>query len=375
MTEEIYDTSWFQLIESDSSPKTGIKISKNIIEHYEAQSTFRFTETVNSKEVDLSNLVVSHGTLDEQDPDNSTYKEYPLTPTFEKDTLNYEIELMEYIDDMDITATLADEKCTLRMKVPKRDENNKLLYETDGITILYEEKEMESDVPINVTLNKLGEPDTILTVTVTSKDGKSEKAYEVTIKRPYATVKGKAILGNFDDEEVVQNILDIYGIEINNQVSINLYGANLADWESITDIYNLEYDDPFTYDKLAEIPIQNTQESKLDGIFEIYIIPGEYDIQVTRLSYLDYIYIGVIANEGDIIDMGEFRMLGGDANRDGVISQEDVNETKKVMDMEKEDPDYKDSYNPSQTGVVIAEDLGYVKQNQDQELQRVKFSP
>ena len=65
MTEEEFDISWFNLVEdSTTSPKTGIKI--NI------------------------------------DTDNSTYKEYILTPTFNKETYNYEISLMENLDKVDI---------------------------------------------------------------------------------------------------------------------------------------------------------------------------------------------------------------------------------------------------------------------------------
>lgn len=53
-------------------------------------------------------------------------------------------------------------------------------------------------------------------------------------------------------------------------------------------------------------------------------------MQVTRLGFLDYIYSDVIINAGDEIDMGEIRLAAGDANRDGVISQEDVNTIKNI---------------------------------------------
>ena len=115
-------------------------------------------------------------------------------------------------------------------------------------------------------------------------------------------------------------------------------------------------------------------QSNDDGTFEIYVIPGTYDIQVTRLAYLDYIYVDVIINSGDVIDMGQFRMEAGDANRDGLITQEDINETKKNMDMESADPDFSEAYNPTQIGTVIMEDLGYVKSNQDKELQIKYFN-
>ena len=66
-------------------------------------------------------------------------------------------------------------------------------------------------------------------------------------------------------------------------------------------------------------------------------------------------------------------MAAGDTNRDGVITLEDISLTKKVMDMEENDPSFKPDYNPIQTGIVMLEDLRYVKKNQDQEIRIVNF--
>lgn len=374
MTADEFDVSWLKLVPSaDYNPTSGIKISVTTTKRYEAQSTFRFTDEVASKEARLSNLVVSTGITDTENPDNSTYKEYPFTPTFDKDISLYEIKLLEYLDNMDITATTLDGKATLKIKVPKRDEDGNLVYQTDGTTIEYEEKEMQDKTPFNIVLNKLGEPDTVLTIISTAEDGKTTQEYQVTIKRPYATIRGKAILADFDDEGKVQDILDVYGVELNNRVGINLYKPNLAEWESIPDIYQIVYPDPFTYEKLEDVPKEASMTSEDNGAFEIYIIPGEYDVQVTRLGYLDYIYSDVVLKEGDIIEMGEIRLSAGDINRDGTISQEDINQVKSVMDMLSDNVDFLENYNPSQIGIVSQEDLNYAKSNQDKNLQIVYF--
>ena len=374
MTEETYDPSWFQLVTSTSSPKTGIKISVSTTEYYEAQSTFRFTGAVNSKEAKLSDLIVSTGTINEENPEESTYKKYTLTPEFEKNTTSYELELREYIDNMDITAIKTDEKSTLKIKVPQKDDKGNLVYEEDGTTISYEEKDMQSGTPLNVILNKLGEPNTVITVTVMAEDGKTSEKYEINIKRPFATIKGQAILADFDNEMSVQNFLDNYGIQVNNRVDINLYKPDLAEWESISDIYQLQYKNPLTYEKLESIPKETTGKSNDDGTFEIYVIPGTYDVQVTRLGYLDYIYCDVEVKDGDVVDMGNFNMPAGDANRDSVISQEDMNLLRKVMDMSNTDADFLESYNPSQIGSVSQEDLNYSKANQDKMLTIIYFN-
>lgn len=88
---------------------------------------------------------------------------------------------------------------------------------------------------------------------------------------------------------------------------------------------------------------------------------------------MDYIYVNVVANKGDIIDMGTIRLVAGDANRDGIITLEDISLTKAVIDMDTADPDFKENYNPVQTGTVMLEDLAYVKLNQDEELEIVYF--
>lgn len=127
MTEPELKLSWFHLVEStDNSPTTGIKINTNVINYYDEQSTFRFTMT--SKETSITNLVVSKEEKieeDMQEGEESTYKEYTLTPSFDPEILNYETTILEYIDSVDITATKTYEKTKMKIKIPKRDEDRK----------------------------------------------------------------------------------------------------------------------------------------------------------------------------------------------------------------------------------------------------------
>ena len=127
MMEPELKLSWFHLVEStDNSPTTGIKINTNVINYYDAQSTFRFTMT--SKETSITNLVVSKEEKieeDMQEGEESTYKEYTLTPSFDPEILNYETTILEYIDSVDITVTKTYEKTKMKIKIPKRDEDRK----------------------------------------------------------------------------------------------------------------------------------------------------------------------------------------------------------------------------------------------------------
>ena len=223
MTEDIFDASWFSLVESNNTyPKTGIKINIDGIHNFQKQSTFRFTDKTASKNADLTDLILSKG-------ENDTYKEYDLTPEFDKDTLVYETTLLEYCDEINLKAILADEKSTMKVRVPKRDENGELVYEIDGVTVVYEEKDLSSDTQMGVILNKLGESDTIIDVIVTAEDGVTIKDYKVTIKRPYGTIKGSIQLGeNLRDEMQLS-----YGNYVEYIANATLYKSGLFDWNGI----------------------------------------------------------------------------------------------------------------------------------------------
>ena len=189
MITDNFDVSEFNLVENLSySPNTGIKIDYTAQESYQAQSTFRFTDATASKDASLKDLIVSSGT---KDGEEHTYKEYELTPTFDKEVKEYEITLLEYVDKMNITAIQNNEKATMKVKHPKRNEDGNIVYETDGTTIVYEEKELLNNTEYMITLNELGKEDTNITILITAEDGKTTDEYKIKIKRPYGTIKGK----------------------------------------------------------------------------------------------------------------------------------------------------------------------------------------
>ncbi len=322
MKADEFDKSWLSLQTStESSPKTGISINIDGSSKYEEQSTFRFTDKTASKNVNLSNLVLSSGTKDEEP---STYKEYSLTPKFEKDTLDYQYELLEYIDNMDITAVLEDSKATLKLKIPKRDENNNLVYESDGSSISYEEIKINDNTPSKVTLNKIGEPDTKLKIIVTAEDGKTSKEYTITIKRPYGTIKGKIFTEptSFTTEKHIAEVLAYLESDVEEKVN----------WESaINNTKNGKSDDlntVFRGDKensIIGIEEKNKMNTKDDGTFEIYLIPGKYTLLIDKKGYLDQYYINVNVADKDEIDLSSYEtssvitLIPGDINKDGAI--------------------------------------------------------
>lgn len=311
MTANEFDISGFELVTDTSSPTTGIKINLNLTQSFEAQSTFRFTDQTASRDATLSNIVISSGETDEENPSNSTYKEHNLTPTFNKETFNYEIELLEYIDTMKIKATTSDENATMKIKVPKRDENNNLVYDTDETTIIYEEKEIQSDTPLEFTLNKLGEPDTHLTINITAEDEKTTSTYEIVIKRPYGIVKGSVY---------VPPIASTTGI---HKADIKFYKTEEVAKEIDLSAMAVAIDKSSVHSTLITLNSKNYITND-DGTYEIYIIPGEYDILIDKSGYLDHIYKSRQINEGDVLDLGEEQLVAGDLNKDGIINQRDM---------------------------------------------------
>ena len=216
---------------------------------------------------------------------------------------------------MDITAILEDQK----LKVPKRDEENNLQYENDGTTILYEEKEINDNEANKIILNKLGEPDTKVTIIVTSEDGQTNKEYTITIKRPYGTIKGKIFTEptSFTTEKHIAEVLAYLESDVEEKVN----------WETaINNTKNGKSDDlntVFRGDKensIIGIEEKNKMNTKDDGTFELYLIPGKYTLLIDKKGYLDQYYINVNVADKDEIDLSSYETsIPGDINKDGTI--------------------------------------------------------
>ena len=306
MTADEFDISGFGLVTDTNSPTTGIKINLNIIEAYEEQSTFRFIDETASKDATLSNILLSSEEVNVEDPISSTYKEYALTPAFNKDTLDYELKLLEYIDNMNLTAIKSDEKATMKISLPSRDEDDKLLYDSSG-EILYEEKTLDSNVPLEISLNKLGEPDTILTITVTAEDKVTTNEYSIKIIRPYGTITGQIQTYNTDDI---------------HKATVKLYKTGEIEWED----YYVSYNDVYTHDDLPE-PLKYI-ETQEDGTFLIYVVPGTYEIMIDKECHFDHIITNNEIKESDTKDFGTINLIPGDINKDGMIDAKDFNSIK-----------------------------------------------
>lgn len=357
MNADEFNIESFKLVESEKSPKTGIKINIDNSRSYQNQSTFRFTDKTASKDADLTSIQVSSGIKNDDNPDESTYKEYKLTPEFNKEIKEYQITLLEYLDTIDITATQSDSKSKMKIKYPKRDVDGNLIYEADGTTIVYDETDLANQTAKEVTLNKLGEADTEITIKVMAEDGKTTNEYKVKIHRPYGTIKGSIQL-----EDTLRDSLDMsYGIYVEYVGSITIYGHDEFDWDSI-----LSGD--VTYDDLASIEPQLKYdiEDIDNGTYEIKIIPGNYDIQIQSSGFLDVINNDKLIKEGDILDLGNELMLAGDVNHDGYVGIEDIQVIYSRMDSSEGDGIYIEDADYGNKGYIGVEDISLTYKRMDE---------
>ncbi len=94
--------------------------------YYDKQTTFVFKDRTAVADASLEMMKVTHKVIDEENPDKDETKEYTLSPEFNSEILEYETEIREYIDDIDLTIKKTDPEGTSKVRVPKRDENRRV---------------------------------------------------------------------------------------------------------------------------------------------------------------------------------------------------------------------------------------------------------
>ncbi len=334
-----------------SSPTTGIKIYQYIKNYYEAESTFRFTDETASDDANLTDIVVSSG---EKNVEPETYKEYDLDPEFDnQDPNEYTVTIKDYIDAVDVTATKSEEHATMKIKVPKHKDDGSLDYDgNDEDSIQYTETDLTSGDPFKVSLNKLGEPDTIITITVTAEDG-TEKTYKVTIKRPYGIIEGNIIT------ETTIGTTDTYNAEIRVYKSddVSADGINWNDIISGTSTYE------GVHDKLIQLESMNYKTND-DGTYKIYVIPGTYDILIDKPGYLDVIYKDREVQLEETEQLGEDdKLIAGDINKDGTIQVADLSMLMSIFAINNTDPQYEIKYDFNEDTEIQVADLSILMSN------------
>lgn len=353
-SNEVFDIEGFKLAgpndgtdyQDTEIPPTGIWINIDGTYRYENQSTFIFEDATASKDADLLNIEVSSEQESEEEPDSPIKTTYELEPEFEKDKNEYTVTLYDYIDEVDITAKQSDVKANMKIKVPKRDDDGNLVYKDGGMEIDYEEKDLENNTPLSVTLNKLGEPDTEITITVTAEDGNTTKEYKVTIKRPYGTIKGQIHTQSSIDNHTAD--IRIYKSEDVSK-EINWGTVKQGDTDNI-------------HEQLLELPHQE-YKADVDGSYQIYVIPGRYDVLIDRPGYIDEIYTKREVTENEEENLGEKELTPGDVNKDGVIQIIDLSILMNAFSTESTDSAYETRCDFNEDSEIQIIDLSILMSN------------
>ena len=341
--ETAITTDDIKLKTGSTSPTTGIKVVTSESNNYQAQSLFEFTLDLKSKNANLKKIEISNGNNEE-----GNYRSYDLNPTFDKDTLEYETKIVEYIDSVNLKTQAEDAKSTIKIKYPKKDKNGKTERDNNG-NIVYEEKKItdtSQEIQEKIELNKLGEEDTIIEITVTAEKQEIQKTYKIHIKRPYGKIKGKIQLGNGLKESMDGS----YGITMNYVADLRIYKQDQINWDDIIQ-GNLSLDD------VDSEQTEKTTKSDDEGNYEIYVIPGKYDFYAERQGFLADITTKITINENDEIDLGTKILYEGDADRSGIIDLNDTIEIVNSMGASKGDSTYSEKYDFGQKGYVSLDNM------------------
>ncbi len=325
-----------------NSPTTGIKVVTNNSDNYQNQSLFIFTLDLKSKNADLADLKLSNGSDEDGD-----YREYTLDPKFDKDTLEYSTEILEYVDKAKLSIKKADKSSTVQIKKPKVDDDGNITYEIVNIS------DDSLDITDEITLMELGKGDTTIEIIITAEDTAISKTYKLVIKRPCGKLKGKVQLGN----GLRESMQGSHGIYVKYNANVKLFKTGDVNWDDIIP-GNLTMDD---------IDGMTTERSAISdddsGEYIIYIIPGSYDLLLDKLGFLSHVIKNISIAKDEEIDLGTDILDEGDTDRSQMINLTDVVAVSETTGSAQGDGKYSESCDFGQKGYIGLDDMVSTIQN------------
>ena len=158
-----------------------------------------------------------------------------------------------------------------------------------------------------------------------------------------------------------------YGHTVQYIANITAYETGIFDWEGLVPKTS-------TFDDLDKLKIERRVESDgSTGRYEMYILPGRYDVILERLGFMAEVITQITVNEGDIIDLGNRVLAEGDVSRDGIVSALDIAEVTDRMDSIKDDGVYEERADFGQKGFISALDIVSITDNMDKLINIEKY--
>ena len=305
------DSTTFSLKSGDKSPLTGIKIDQTYTDNYTDESVFRFS--VLSSDSSLNEIKYNFFNYDKDDDDedvlpsmtDSDYTELDLSQkdSDSTDTMSkYTIVLNEYLDNISLKLKQSDTKSTVKINGTAVDISK------------------SQELP----LNSLGGGDTTIDILLTAQDG-TEHTYRLIIQRPFATIKGEVYTA------------PTQGTTGNNNATVRIYQSSDTaagvDWSSVNTTGDTLHDELIALDSIDK-------DTEDDGTYEVYVIPGTYDVLLDKEGYLDHIFVSQTLAVNDVLDLGKKDLIAGDVNKDGVIQTLDLSLFLSKYNVKKGDSDY-----------------------------------
>ena len=224
------------------------------------------------------------------------------------------------------------------VKVDYSQDNSSLWAEVTSETSQVKIKDKNGETSYNTPTNQknISLKENITEVTVTVKNGAGEeKEYTVRIQKRPPAITGKVITQATDQTK--------------QTATIKVYKTSDTRDE-----------------KDAENPREIIQEIEInpDGTYNLDLKEGEYDLVVTKTSYLEYRLTNIVIKEGETITIDDINIYAGDIDENGEIEIEDLTSIiENYGTITDDNKAQKGKYDLNEDGIVNKQDRSILKAN------------
>lgn len=286
---------------TEEQPKTGIKVMANKYDYYEKASMFRFTQDLISSNAKLSSLTTNLADIPDFDRDKFTY-------SIQVSAMETEITLFPVPEDKHSIITIDDEIVNV---------------ETGIVVPLKNMSEISSR--------------TRIVIDVLAEDGVTTERYILNVEKQGGFLQGAVITAN------------TLGT---HHATIKVYRSDqYIDWKNTN---STELDE---YELVAQTDTYD------DGIFQLVLPIGKYDILIDKAGYLDYIVKGVPITQRNTYSIGNKQITPGDIIKDGIVKLTDKTAFLKAYGTEQGTEGYNEACDFVEDGIIKLTDQSIFLKN------------
>lgn len=279
---------------TEELPKTGIKVMANEYDYYENQKLFIFTQQLVSTNAKLSNLTTD-------------LKE---VTDFNRDKYEYTIQVPGNKTEINILPTPEESTSVITINGEVVDISTGKTVKLRGLSEISNKTEIE--------------------ILVTAEDGKATETYKLIVEKQGGFIQGQV------------RTVNTTGI---HHATIKIYRSDqYIDWKTLNS------------PDLEEYEIVGQVETEDDGIFQLVLPTGKYDILIDKPGYLDYVVKNVEIFQQHTTSIGTKQISPGDIDKDGVVKATDQQALLKVYGESSASSKYDTKYDFIEDKVIKATD-------------------